>query len=320
MTVLRRANLSARIRRKAAQLFTVSELQPEELAPFCKALFANLQFEPAAETQEQSRRVALGIRLLDTPVGVIAGDAENQGRGRLRFVYIARKYRRRGLGSHLLKEWEKAMVRNGCNRFEVLYRCGPETKEWEPWLQRQGWNEPFPHSTIYTALLSKCIDWAWLAAGKAVPPPFSVVPWNAVADEKKALLHSDVKDWIPSFYSPHVYANNLDARFSTVLQDQDEVVGWLLVNHVSEQSAVISCMYVRPPYQGAGRARHLISAVVSRLAEAGIEQVKFQVRGDNDRMMAFVRKRLSTAMREVWEYRFMNKKHSLKNFNNQTIN
>jgi|GEM_PF-918985 ribosomal protein S18 acetylase RimI-like enzyme len=292
-------------------MFALSRLSPGELSAFCKMLFSNYPApEPTAEAganAAERRLVALGIRLLHVPVGVVSGFHVGNGTGQLRFFYIARKYRRRGLGTRLLEEWEKEMRGLGCTRLEFRYSDGGGNGEWEAWLRKRGWSEPVLYSTVY--VIGNCPALAPLYEDQCVPPPFSVVSWDEIAKEKRDQLTSEKAEWIPLKYSPHVY--RFDERFSVGLLYHDEVVGWMLLTDVSKPSATIVCMFVRPPFQAVGRARHLMTSVLTRLNKAGFERIKFEVAANNGPMRALVRKRVPPALIETKNFNLMKKQRDV---------
>ena len=127
-------------------MYTVTRLSREQLATYAGLTFPSLQEELLAESG-RVQVVAAGASCFGKPVGLVwANYWPRHEYGRIRTMFVIGKYRRRGIGSAMLRELESALEQSGCREMSFEYRQDSDRSLlWERLFRRSGW-EPVPNT------------------------------------------------------------------------------------------------------------------------------------------------------------------------------
>jgi GNAT superfamily N-acetyltransferase len=284
-------------------MYIVTRLSREQLASYAELTFPSLQEELLAESG-RVRVVAAGASWFGKPVGLVwANYWPRHGYGRIRTMFVIGKYRRRGIGSAMLRELESALEQSGCREMSFEYRQDSDRSPmWERLFRKSGW-EPAPN-TYRTFILSteRFFEMDWVRSEvTCLPPGFSIFSWGELKEEERAVLKAGEGVWYPSALSPFYNPGKTNPKLSVGLRRGSEIVGWVTIQHYDDETAIGDRMYVRPPYQSQGRVIPAMTEAIRRVAEAGYPYLRFEVSGANTPMLRFVERRMKPCIVHAYE-------------------
>lgn len=238
--------------------------------------------------------IAVVARHQNTIAGMALAELRPDGSAELLSLYVQPPHRGRGVGSALLANLERALAGQGVAALDLVYRDEwSDAAQLERILARAGWMPPVARMLLCKATTTSIAAAPWLAENR-MPAGFSVFPWVELsAAEKQAILARQAHEpWFPQVLTPFQEEQRLEPLNSLGLRHEDEVVGWMVTHRLAPDTIQYTSLFVRPPFQGLGRAVPLLAAAIRRQCETDILNGIFQVEVANQPMVRFVERRM----------------------------
>ncbi|MGE5702200.1 MAG: GNAT family N-acetyltransferase [Clostridia bacterium] len=112
-----------------------------------------------------------------------------------------------------------------------------------------------PVQAFHTVLLSakQLAEAPWIKNSR-IPSAYSCFSWGELTLKERIQLERNEGNWYPYELSPFHGEGKINLRYSLGLRYNGNVIGWLIVEPKSAETALIRSLFVREPYaqQGAG--------------------------------------------------------------------
>jgi GNAT superfamily N-acetyltransferase len=236
-------------------------LQQMDERPTCLAL--------GAEWRDGTQRTeAAGLLLLHCP----AGSAEAE----VISLFVKAKYRRRGIGTALLRLAEGLLQERQRSKLGLIYYSGkPVTPAIESFLHREGWSRPETEGKVYTADM-RIAEAPWLRK-TGLPGGMRSFYWHELPEEDKSRLEKLEGCLYPGYLSPFKAMLPLEKRNSLGLRARGETVGWCVTYRIAEDTVLYDSVFIAPEYRLSGCAFMLIAQSIAIQLEHRIPRAIFAV-------------------------------------------
>lgn len=254
----------------------------------------------------------------DTPLGLalVSHHARNFGapdpHARLLSIMVARPARRRGIGKALLTAAEGVARKADAGRLIAQHSNRTRDRDgYEAFLAAAGWPKP----SLAEFRLAGEADWterlpkSWTPMlNRLAGLGYSAEPWDRVTPDDRPLM--DALD-APRRFDYRVYEPHSDPRISLILRRQGAPVGWIFGETRPEENYHhYTNGWVAPDLQPLGWVIAGLYDVCRHQAAAyGPKSVAvYETFGENDRMIAFMKRRLTPVT--IWmDERYQSARH-----------
>lgn len=256
-------------------------------------IFPNLRKQQQARPLREPLTAMIARHSQDI-VAMILAEPQPDRSARIVSFFVEHSHRRQGLGANLLAQLEKALAAQGCPFVDLVYR-----DEWidaaqlERLLERAGWQPPQPRMLLCKATTASIAGAPWLNEVQ-LPEGFEIFDWVELSPaEREDIVQRQVAEgWFPDVLTPFQEEGRIEPLNSLGLRHGNEVVGWMITHRLDANTIQYTSLFVRPPYQGLGRAVPLLAAAIKRQCNTDIINGIFQVDIDNKAMARFVERRM----------------------------
>jgi GNAT superfamily N-acetyltransferase len=239
------------------------------LTPFAGPRYAAFTFaahRPLIESFSTTSDVAGSCASVNgEPAGLAVAKLEPHGTAVILSIYVARAFRRRGIGAGLLRRLEQQLAARGQSMAAICYDSSNEgARPLERLLASCRWpdrGEAVHFFTMDCTILTS----PWLARA-VLPEDFEIAAWSTVTQpERDALARADHNGgWIPAGLHPFLDEYDLEPINSLVLRHRGAIVGWQLTHPLTPTAIHYANLFVRPDVNRVGR----VYASLALLAEA----------------------------------------------------
>lgn len=198
-------------------------------------------------------------------------------------LLVIPQYRKQGIGSKLIQNLEKALIKMDCPQVQLNYRANESTTAaLEPLLQHQGWQPPKTEFLITKTTIEVLKQAPWVYQ-YPLPSQFTVFPWVDLTEVERAQIQQR------KAYSDALSPFDSDPRLETLnslgLRYQERVIGWTITHRVAADTIRYSSMFVEPSFQRMGRGFSLLAEAVQRQIDSGILYASTAVSSANTQML-----------------------------------
>lgn len=249
----------------------------QDTADYSAMTFPNYAHFLSQAELNQIVAVPVAATVDGTPAGLVLGavpKSGNEAPPSLFSIFVAPEFRHRGIGTRLMEDFHREILRRGGRLIRVKYTSGKAaTPFFERILRKTGWDEPTPRMAAIKAdlLQIRAMDPPWLRDRKIDGKRFRIIPWREVTDEHKlALRQSDEQDsWIAGDLAPWKHEKNFDPVTSCALLRDGRLVGWVINHLMPDGTTRFTCSFAHPRLQRFGVVLWLYKESVDRAEEAG---------------------------------------------------
>lgn len=269
----------------------VYNLTPKNLSVYDAFTFPSLQKRWRTQTQ-RGEIIAISATIADQMIGMVIAEIIVEPQNLSLFYasiiscYVVTDYRNRGIGTTLIGNLEKELIKIGCQRIEISYKSSELTAlGLEPLLNKAGWLPPKTVFVLAQSTTHKIAEAPWLHK-YPLPDSFTVFPWiGLTAEERQAIL-----DWggYPNALNPFKDESRIEPLNSLGLRHNAEVIGWIITHRVAPETIRYSTLFIREKYQKLGRGISLLAESIKRQINSEIENCTGSVAAQSDRMMRFL--------------------------------
>jgi hypothetical protein len=220
----------------------------------------------------------------DAPCGLALAQLDGT-EATLLSVSVIPEQRQQGFATRLLQSLEVRLRELGATTLTGTYPLGkPTTPAVERLLSRAGWGEAKPRMGLFTmgpAVPPGFLDLVWVK-DTPFPDGYTVRTWGVLTPAERHAISTQVKaEQHPPFTDPFACTDEIDPRYSLILEHDGRVVGWLIVHRVSPTTVRVAILYadsrVVPP--GVGRQ---LAGVFARMWAADPPQLlTWIIEGEN---------------------------------------
>ncbi|NBD25159.1 GNAT family N-acetyltransferase [Paenibacillus glycinis] len=202
-------------------------------------------------------------------------------------VFVAAKFRRRGIGSALFHRAEAILRGMGIAKLSFVYYSGKAiTPALEAFLNRGGWSEPIMDGKVYKTD-ARIAEASWIRK-TAMPAGMRSFYWHELSGEEKDRLAKLEGSLYPAFLSPFKTRLTLEESNSLGLRIRGKTVGWCMTYRIAGDTLLYDSVYIAPEYRLSGVAFMLVAQSVLIQLERNIPNAIFAV----NRESPFMRKML----------------------------
>lgn len=142
-----------------------------------------------------------------------------------------------------------------------------EVSPFTSFFQSLGYAPIHPGIQMFQGSVRHMVDNGWYRRARQLPARFSIKPWSATNDSERVAIREGEGIWYPSLLSPFVEEKSIDPEYSLVLYDQDELVGWIIVDRMGASTLLFKTMFVKTPFQPMGRGLALFAEAIHRMVQ-----------------------------------------------------
>lgn len=295
----------------------LTEPAGENLAAMTFPVFApllNLKAQPIYPDQGDEvtiRPLILVASIRDREVGMAlaALPAGELGAVRLLSLFVARGWRRLGLGAALVAAAEKEAAEDGASGIEAVYTTGkPAIPFFERILQARDWSPPIGRTlsvrlTPAAGFASDLLDPRRL---RHQARGLEIVPWSEIPAEAKQRLRRSQEGksdpWMAPLLAPWRFDQHGYDPSSVGALQQGEIVGWVITHRVSAETVRLTCSFMHPELSPYGKILPLYGAVLEQVRPR-CRWCSFVTPFSYPSMISFIRRRLVPISEFVGETR-----------------
>lgn len=282
----------------------LSAEQAPRFAPMTFPAYRHLlRLEPAPrhlsdDDERPIQPVAVAASLDGQPVGLALAECplpEDRATrsAELLSVFVAKAYRRRGLGGALITAMESLLEQRGEPRVKAVFMRGkPAVATVERLLARAGWAAPTPRVLTVKFMIEKLFEASWIHRYRP-RKGFEIFTWLDVRDEEREALkrsHAET-GWIASDLLPWQYdRGEFEPITSVGMRHGGEVVGWVINHRLDPETVRFTCSFMHPRFQGVGGILPLYTESFSRAHRFGFKRGIFVAPLHHPRMERFSRR------------------------------
>lgn len=271
-------------------------LTPATLAPYAALTYPSLA--PGSGALERISGELLGLCAMADGAMVALALAERRSAGDARLVslMVAPAWRRRGIGTGLLRRLQPFLASEGISALEVRYIANTLTSAaFEPILARLGWPAPRIERWLLKGHSSRLAAVGW-ADRHPLRPPYSLVPWGELdARQRRAAAHPGP--------GPDPEPLQADPQLSLALLHNGEPVGWVLVQRTGADSVRYASLFVAPAHRGRGRALALLHEGFRRQHAAAIPLARAAIAPGQGALERLLRRHLGVHLQAIGQLR-----------------
>lgn len=273
-----------RIRRVAPSSLEMPALA-DMTFPRYRALLASLDERIVAFVAEQDEHA----------IGLVLSIAEAKGASLLS-LFVRPAHRRQGVGRVLLAALEADLAQRGCHDIGTTWTQGtPGVEAFASVLKQQAWSTPQARMVIYRAEITQLGKARWMQAFTRLPDGHAIVPWHELSAQQLTKLRQAIRfeSWVPrdlvpfDFVGEGIDGASPEPKLNLACLVWGEVVGWNFAHRIAEQTARISCTFVRPDLQQQLFILALWQEAFVRLAGSAYSQLSWAVSVERRAMVDF---------------------------------
>jgi GNAT superfamily N-acetyltransferase len=272
---------------------TFSVITPFTAAPFARLTFAKYARE-LTKLDPGSTLLAIGAEVSARAAGLAVGRLVPPDRAVVLSLFVVPDFRRTGIGSTLLRTFERTCAERGHTHLDLSYALSSTgSAAFEGCVRKCGWALDGTRFHVFT-VDGKVMEASWFDQA-AVHPPYTIEPWSTVSDaDRDELRHSQAADgWIPDYLVPFRFEDGVETLNSLVLRYDGAVRGWLLTSRAGPHTIRYENVFVHPSLNRTRRtfaALALVAEAVRRQAAAlGVESHgRFEVLEENAPLLRFI--------------------------------
>jgi len=288
-------------------------LAPSPLAMLDLAGMTFPRYRPLLASEDE--RVVLYVAEIETETVALAIAIADANEASLLSLFVRPAHRKQGIGRQLLDALENALSVRGCEVLATSWTSSTPGQEAFPaLLQRQAWSSPIPRMVIYYAELSQLGQARWMQQFAALPEGHALVPWSELSPKQLAQLRQAIRfeEWVPKDLVPFDFEGiGIDGaasepRLNLACVAWGEVVGWNFAHRIDEETARISCTYVRPDLQNQLFMLAIWQEAFNRLSGTNYRRLSWAVAVERSNMVNFNDKYMVPYLSNVtksWESR-----------------
>ncbi|MEM9304603.1 MAG: GNAT family N-acetyltransferase [Pseudomonadota bacterium] len=231
----------------------------------------------------------VGLALAESPIGA---DREEHS-AELLSLFVAKSFRRNGLGRALLAGIQQVLAEQGEPRVKAVFMRGkPSIDVVERLLAEAGWADPVPRMVTVKFMADRLAESTWIHRYKP-RAGFEIFTWMDLKDsELEALRQSHAETgWIASDLLPWDYDQGEYEPITSVgMRHEGEVIGWVINHKLDAETVRYTCSFMHPKFQGVGGILPLYTESFRRLLRFGFKRGMFVAPLHHPRMAKFSRR------------------------------
>ena len=267
----------------------VFHLTPASLAPYVELTFPSLAPGSSALARIQGELLGLSAMASGVMVGFAIAECRADGGAKLLSLKVDPAWRRRGIGTVLLKWLMVFLAKEGIAQLTLRYRASPEISAcFEPILARLGWSPPQTDFVLLNGRSDQLasVDWA---DRFPITAPYSLLGWSQLSEKQRA--QAAALDTPPEL-RPLVDPQGLEPAISLALLHHNSPVGFLLAVRTGTGSVCYSSFFVAPGHRSRARALALLAEGFRRQHAAGVRTARAAIGYQNGSMLRLLKRHL----------------------------
>ena len=279
----------------------VFHLTPASLAPYVELTFPSLGPGSSALARIQGELLGLSAMASGVMVGFAIAECRADGGAKLLSLKVDPAWRRRGIGTVLLKWLMVFLAKEGIAQLTLRYRASPEISAcFEPILARLGWSPPQTDFVLLEGRSDQlaAIDWS---DRFPITAPYSLQPWQTLSQNQQgqaAALNA------PSELRPPADPVGFETAIGLALLHHNTPVGWLLARRTSATSVRYSSFFVAPGHRNRARALALLAEGFRYQHAGGIPTERAAIDRRNTSMLRLLKRHLGANLHSIGRSRF----------------
>lgn len=192
------------------------------------------------------------------PIALVIGMPVADGVWEIASLFVEPQFRRRHIGSNLVKQLEKELKRKESLSLLFNYRHAL-LPEMDPFLRKLGWEgrKVFALECFFQNTRDFHPPW-FDRIYKRKNPKFQFFPWGELTDEEKtSLIKKEESGRFPAYYNPF-QRGTFEPQTSFGMRYQGEVVGWCITHEYKPQFLEFFCIYSHYDLQAKGIPMQLL--------------------------------------------------------------
>lgn len=209
-----------------------------------------LSYVPRLLTLTPNGPIAAVAARAEEPVGLALAEIAPEGdTATVLSLFVADAFRRRGIGTQLLRQLEDELRRRGVHQaVQVFASEKASTPALEKLLDRRGWGVARPRMFLCQARRQALLALRDrpLLRRRPFPPGYTVIPWREVTAQERQRVGSWLESGLaPAYVNPFREEEKQDAATSLALRHQGELVGWLITHRIAPETLRFTNLFVR---------------------------------------------------------------------------
>lgn len=278
----------------------VSEIQVADLRPVGHLTFPAV-LKAVAGLKARTKAVAAFDG--DTAAGLALGVSGLKQDFELLSVFVPALYRRKGIGSSLLRTLEASFAKEGVRDAFYFFTLDPDQQGNASFMMQAGWSRPHVNRLICHCNMDKAFKTPWLI-GSTLPERYEIRSWVEVAAGSRTRIEAGLGDWVPEDLNPYNFHADCHPATSVALVDNldgGRVCGWVITHLIDPDTLRWTCSFVDAKVQGSARIVPLwLECARRQRALNGPEAFIFTVPVDKPRMTRFTVRRIRPSLTALY--------------------
>lgn len=205
-------------------------------------------------------------------------------------LFVAPSVRRKGIGTNLVKAFEKGMQKQNLSKLHFYFRAHwPSSSILTKILQSRKWTPPQLAFVIVDGLAKNVLQ-LFNEKQEFYPPGYASIPWSDLSvnhkEEIKALF---IRENIAQNQNPFIASESINQTCSLILFKDGMAVGWVVSHVISESTNEFTSFYISTSQRSHNLAYCLMRDTIFRQHEL-TNQEKFIIvsQANNSVMSSFL--------------------------------
>lgn len=253
----------------------------------CESSFPKISMDTIVTLRTHADVVAAEAQHHATKIGVARARVRADKVGEIVSISVANSYRRRGVGTALLRALELELSHRGCRRAEATVIKNSLPAGIEELVMKEEWS-PFQARGVLCLTDYEALSHARWLGYRATPSRFTLFPWKELTIGERRSISSRPA-WFPENLDPLQEELMVDTTTSVGMRCGSDIMGWCIFHRLSGGATRCTSLFLRKELRGSGRAIHMLAHAIHLHRQANQRPIIFDVSFKRTEMVRLLR-------------------------------
>lgn len=221
----------------------------------------------------------------EKPVALIVSEVKADKTAELNSVFVSEGFRKKGIGSMLLKQNNKLLVSNGIQYIDVSWpEIISEAKSFKQLLLKNNWL-PIQKSILNVKVdVEDALKSKWVKNEPDIKADIKIFDWAKVDEQEVKLIMKEKK--VPKYLTPLQFPRLLNTKISKFLYINGQIAGWCIFHNVKPDTVQGSALFIAKELRNKFVS---IKLLVDCLTEAHKNNIRFIIYQSNYQNHSLIR-------------------------------
>ncbi len=194
-------------------------------------------------------------------------------------IFTEKSHRNKSVARSIIKDSRIQLKKDAIKQIKIVYMDDkPYTKSLENMMNEFNFEDEIPRQSIIKLSIESFEEKAKFARKLiGIPEDFSLGLWKDVKEKdiKKLNQDNEKNKWIPEQLYPLNFVKNNCEQYSTAIYYKDELIGWMIMHLIAEDTIRFTCSYVKDEYQYLNFIIRVYQSIKEELIKNGINYISW---------------------------------------------